>query len=62
MRQISGVFAQQSNRRHGRLGYLLQGRFKAILVERDAYLAELARTAVLNPVRCGLVRRARDRR
>jgi hypothetical protein len=36
-------------------GHLFQGRFKAILVERDAYLLELARYVVLNPVRAGRV-------
>ncbi|WP_338114244.1 helix-turn-helix domain-containing protein, partial [Thiorhodococcus mannitoliphagus] len=37
------------------MGHLFQGRFKAILVERDAYLLELARYLVLNPVRAGMV-------
>jgi hypothetical protein len=34
---------QTTNRRHGLVGHLFQGPFKAILVERDAYLLELAR-------------------
>lgn len=37
-----------------------QGRFKAVLVERDAYLLELARYVVLNPVRAGMVRDVGD--
>lgn len=60
MRQLNGVFTQQSNRRYQRVGHLFQGRFKAILVQKDAYLLELARYIVLNPVRAGMVRRARD--
>ena len=32
MRQLNGVYRQYSNRRHGRTGHLLQGRYKAILV------------------------------
>ncbi len=60
MRQLNGVFTQDSNRRHDLVGHLFQGRFKAILVERDAYLLELARYVVLNPVRAGLVKRAGD--
>ena len=56
MRQLNGVFTQISNRRHRRSGHLFQGRFKAILVDADSYLLELARYVVLNPVRAGMVR------
>ncbi|AGA31755.1 putative transposase [Thioalkalivibrio nitratireducens DSM 14787] len=55
MRHLNGVYTQASNRRHGRAGHVFQGRFKAILVERESYLLELARYVVLNPVRAGLV-------
>lgn len=55
MRQLNGVFSQATNRRHGRTGHLFQGRYKAILVDRDAHLLELARYVVLNPVRAGMV-------
>ncbi len=55
MRQLNGVFTQASNRRHGRSGHLFQGRYKAILVDADAYLLELTRYVVLNPVRAGMV-------
>ena len=51
MRQLNGVFTQCSNRRHKRSGHLFQGRYKAILVDRDSYFLELARYVVLNPVR-----------
>ena len=57
MRQLNGVFTQTSNRRHNRAGHLFQGRFKAILVDEDNYLLELARYVVLNPVRAGMVKR-----
>ena len=40
MRQLNGVFTQDSNRRHGRVGHLFQGRYKAILVDADSYLLE----------------------
>lgn len=55
MRQLNGIFTQHFNRRHGRVGHLLQGRFKAILVERESHLLELCRYVVLNPVRAQLV-------
>jgi putative transposase len=51
MRQLNGVYTQRFNRRHRRVGHLFQGRFKAILVERDSHLLELCRYVVLNPVR-----------
>ena len=57
MRQLNGVFTQTYNRRHNKVGHLFQGRFKAILVDSDAYLLELARYVVLNPVRAGVVRK-----
>ncbi|MCG6940487.1 MAG: transposase, partial [Thiohalocapsa sp.] len=55
MRQLNGVFTQYVNRTHARVGHLFQGRFKAILVERESYLLELSRYVVLNPVRAGMV-------
>jgi len=55
MRQLNGVYTQQVNRAHARVGHLFQGRFKGILVEKDTYLLELARYIVLNPVRAGMV-------
>ena len=60
MRQLNGVYTQATNRRHGLVGHLFQGRFKAVLVERDAYLLELARYVVLNPVRAAMVSDAGD--
>jgi hypothetical protein len=56
MRQLNGVYTQAFNRRHGRVGHLFQGRFKAILVEKQSHLLEVLRYVVLNPVRAGLVR------
>jgi putative transposase len=55
MRQLNGVWSQHFNRRHGRVGHVFQGRFKAIFVERESYLLELARYVVLNPARAHMV-------
>ncbi len=60
MRQLNGVFTQASNRRPRRGGHLFQGRFKGILVDKDAYLLELTRYVVLNPVRANRVVRPGD--
>ncbi|WP_413439497.1 transposase [Sulfuriferula sp. GW1] len=55
MRQINGIYTQACNRRHAKVGHLFQGRFKAILVDRDAYLLEVCRYVDLNPVRAAMV-------
>jgi putative transposase len=60
MRQLNGVYTQHVNRVHRRVGHVFQGRYKAILVERDSHLVELARYVVLNPVRAGMVSEAAD--
>ena len=61
MRQLNGVYTQASNRRHGRSGHFFQGRYKAILVDKDRYLLELSRYVVLNPLRVkGLIDRLED--
>jgi REP element-mobilizing transposase RayT len=60
MRHLNGVYTQAFNRRHLRVGHVLQGRFKSIVVEKESHLLELARYVVLNPVRAKIVRSARD--
>ena len=60
MQLLNGVYTQGFNRRHKRSGHVFQGRYKAILVEKESYLLELARYIVLNPVRAGLARCAKD--
>jgi hypothetical protein len=57
MRQLNGFYTQVFNRRHRRAGHLFQGRYKAILVQRDSHLLEASRYVVLNPVRAGTVKR-----
>ena len=55
MRRLNGVYTQAFNRRHGRVGHVLQGRYKSILVGKDSHLLELCRYVVLNPVRAKMV-------
>ncbi len=52
---INSVYAQYFNKKNDRVGHVFQGRFKAIIVQRDTYLLELCRYIVLNPVRAGIV-------
>ena len=58
MRHLNGVYTQRFNRRHRRVGHVLQGRYKAILVDADGYLLEQARYMVLNPVRANMLKAA----
>lgn len=57
MRQLNGVYTQTFNKRHNRVGHLFQGRYKAILIQKDRHLVEVCRYVVLNPVRAGVVER-----
>ena len=56
MRQLNGIYTQSYNRRHNKTGHLFQGRYKSILVDEDAYLLELSRYIVLNPVKANMVK------
>jgi putative transposase len=60
MHLLNARYSQQFNRRYERAGHLFEGRYKAILVQKQAHLLELHRYIVLNPVRAGLVRRPED--
>ncbi len=51
MRQLNGVFTQLVNNRHGRTGHLFQGRYKAILIQKNSHLLEVCRYVVLNAIR-----------
>lgn len=51
MKRLNGTYAQYFNWKHERVGSLFQGRYKAILIDRDSYFLELSRYIVLNPVR-----------
>ena len=55
MRRHNSTYAQWFNQRHGRVGHVFQGRFKAKLVQRERYLLALMRYVELNPWRAALV-------
>jgi len=52
---LLGAYAQSYNRRHNRVGYLYQGRYKSILCEEQSYFLELIRYIHLNPVRARII-------
>ena len=57
MQWLNGTYAAWFNRRYNRSGHLFHGRFKAFLIEKEMYFAEVLRYVALNPVRAGIVER-----
>jgi len=51
MQGLQLTYTQYFNRRYRTVGHLFQGRYKAILCDREAYLLELVRYLHLNPAR-----------
>jgi hypothetical protein len=55
MQNISLRYTKWINFRRSRTGHVFLGRYKALLLDADAYLLELVRYVHLNPVRAGMV-------
>jgi putative transposase len=55
MQWLNVSYATYFNRKHRRKGHLFQGRFKAILIDAEAYLKHLSRYIHLNPVRAKII-------
>ncbi|MBW2001476.1 MAG: transposase [Deltaproteobacteria bacterium] len=60
MHFINGSYTTYINKKRDRSGHLFQGRYKAILIDRDTYLLELSRYIHLNPVRARSVEKPED--
>jgi len=56
MRQLNGIYTQYFNKKHKRVGHLFQGRYKALLIQKESHLLEVCRYVVLNPVRAKSVK------
>lgn len=57
MQGVQQTYTQYFNREHGKVGHAFQGRYKAIVCDKEVYLFTLIRYIHLNPVRAGLVKR-----
>lgn len=55
MKRLLGVYTIRFNRRYRRVGHLFQGRYKALVVDKDRYLLAVSRYIHLNPCRAGIV-------
>ena len=60
MHYINGSYTNYINIKRKRSGHLFQGRYKAILIDRDRYLLELSRYVHLNPIRAAIVAKPED--
>ena len=60
MHAVASAYTTYFNIKRKRAGHLFQGRYKAILVEKESYLLELSRYIHLNPVRAGIVEKPED--
>lgn len=60
MQGLQQSYTQYVNRKHHKVGHLFQGRYQAIVCEKDEYLLTLVRYIHLNPIRAKLVRRLDD--
>jgi REP element-mobilizing transposase RayT len=56
LHHLNTSYTNYFNAKTERVGHLFQGRYRAILVEKDTYALELSRYIHLNPVRAHLVR------
>lgn len=60
MQKINVSYTNGFNARYKRSGHLFQGRYQAIIVDKDSYLMELSRYIHLNPIRAGIVEKVED--
>ncbi len=60
MHTINGLYSQFFNSRYQRVGHLFQGRFKALLIDKNSYWLAVGRYIHQNPVRAGLAREPWD--
>jgi REP element-mobilizing transposase RayT len=60
MRHVDGIYTQRFNRHHRRDGTLFRGRYRAILIDADEYLAAVVRYIHLNAVEAGMVKMPED--
>ena len=56
MQGLQQSYSQYFNLHHRKSGHVFQGRYKAIVCDKDEYLLQLIRYIHLNPVRAGMVK------
>jgi REP element-mobilizing transposase RayT len=62
MQGVQQSYSQYFNWKHHKTGHVFEGRYKAIICQKDEYLLELIRYIHLNPVRAGMVKTPEEHR
>ncbi len=60
MQQVNSTYCEWFNKRHGRVGHVLQGRYRCRLIDDESYFLNAIRYVALNPVTANKVRRPED--
>jgi len=60
MQKLNSQYCQSFNRRHKRVGHVVQGRYKSPLIDNEVYFLRVVRYIVRNPVAAKLVERPED--
>jgi REP element-mobilizing transposase RayT len=60
MQSVLFRYTRYFNKRYGEVGHLFQGRYKAIVCDKEAYLLQLVRYIHLNPVRATIAKKPED--
>lgn len=60
MQNVNSSYCRWFNRRHGRVGHVLQGRFGSCLIDDDSYMLTALQYIAMNPVEAGRVTRPED--
>jgi len=60
MREVNGVYTQAINRKYQQRGHIFEGRFQALLIEKEQYLSAIHRKLAILPVQHNLVKEPID--
>jgi len=60
MRHINGVYTQRFNKDQKTDGSLFRGRYKALIIEKEAYLLQVSRYIHLNPIEAKITKSLSD--
>lgn len=60
MQYLNSSYSTYVNTKRQRCGHLFQGRYKAIIIDKNSYFVELSRYMHLNPVRAKMVEKPED--
>jgi hypothetical protein len=60
MRHVNGVYTQRYNRKYKKDGTLFRGRYKAILIQAEEYLAQVVKYVHYNPLKAKMINKLNE--